>query len=59
LAEGRYQAGAGTFLDLLDARVRTSQAETELIGSTYDFYQALVELERASGLDLFPEEAMR
>lgn len=59
LGEGRYETGAGSFLDLLDARVRASQAETDVIGSTYDFYQALVELERASGVDLFPEEAMR
>lgn len=59
LGEGRYETGAGSFLDLLDARVRASQAETDLIGSTYDFYLALVELERASGLDLFPEEAVR
>lgn len=59
LGEGRYQTGAGSFLDLLDARVRASQAETDVIGSTYDFYQALVELERAAGVDLFPEEAVR
>ncbi|MGH7587670.1 MAG: TolC family protein [Gemmatimonadota bacterium] len=58
LGEGRYETGAGSFVDLLDARVRASQAETELIAATYDFYQALVELERASGLDLFPEEAL-
>lgn len=58
LAEGRYETGAGSFVDLLDARVRAAEAETELIAATYDFYQALVELERASGLDLFPEEAL-
>jgi outer membrane protein TolC len=58
LGEGRYETGAGSFVDLLDARVRASQAETELIAAAYDFYQALVELERASGLDLFPEEAL-
>ena len=58
LGEGRYETGAGSFVDLLDARVRASEAETELIAATYDFYQALVELERASGLDLFPEEAL-
>jgi outer membrane protein TolC len=58
LGEGRYETGAGSFVDLLDARVRASEAETDLITATYDFYQALVELERASGLDLFPEEAL-
>ncbi|HUP18696.1 MAG TPA: TolC family protein [Gemmatimonadota bacterium] len=55
LAEGRYETGVGTFLDLLDARVRAGQAETDLITSTYDFYLALVALERATGLQLFPE----
>jgi outer membrane protein len=58
LGEGRYETGAGSFVDLLDARVRATEAETELIAAAYDFYQALVELERASGLDLFPEEAL-
>jgi outer membrane protein TolC len=58
LGQGRYETGAGSFVDLLDARVRANEAETELIAATYDFYQALVELERASGLDLFPEEAL-
>ena len=55
LGEGRYETGTGTFLDLLDARVRAGQAETDLITATYDFYLALVELERATGLQLFPE----
>lgn len=55
LGEGRYETGTGTFLDLLDARVRASQAETDLITSTYDFYLALVALEQATGLELFPE----
>lgn len=55
LGEGRYETGTGSFLDLLDARVRSTQAETDLISSTYDFYLALVALERATGLQLFPE----
>ena len=55
LAEGRYETGVGTFLDLLDARVRAGETETNLITSTYDFYLALVALERATGLQLFPE----
>ncbi len=59
LGEGRYQVGTGSFVDLQDARVRAAQAETDLIGSTYDFYQALVDLERATGLNLFPDEALQ
>lgn len=58
LGEGRYETGTGTFVDLLDARVRATQAETERIASTYDFYLALVALERATGLNLFPEGAV-
>jgi outer membrane protein TolC len=59
LGEGRYRAGAGSFVDLLDARVRAAQAETDLITAIYDFYLALVALERASGVPLIPSEAMR
>lgn len=58
LGEGRYRAGAGSFVDLLDARVRAAQAETDLITAIYDFYLALVALERASGVPLIPSEAM-
>ncbi|MFN2421745.1 MAG: TolC family protein [Gemmatimonadota bacterium] len=59
LAEARYRTGAGSFVDLLDARVRASQAETDLITATYDFYLALVALEQVTGMPLMPEEAIR
>jgi outer membrane protein len=59
LGEGRYRAGAGSFVDLLDSRVRASEAETELIAAVHDFYLALVGLERAAGVPLLPSEAMR
>ncbi len=55
LGEARYETGAGSFVDLLDSQVRAAEAETDLIASTYDFYVALVELERGTGLNLFPE----
>lgn len=58
LGEGRYETGTGSFVDLLDARVRALEAETNLIASTYDFYVALVALERATGLTLFPQGAV-
>lgn len=57
LGEGRYRTGAGSFVDLLDARVRAAQAETDLIASTYDFFLALVQLELGTGLELFPAGA--
>jgi outer membrane protein len=59
LAEARYRTGAGSFVDLLDARVRASQAETDLITATYDFFLALVNLEFWTGMPLMPQEAMR
>ncbi|MDX1623565.1 MAG: TolC family protein [Gemmatimonadota bacterium] len=59
LAEARYETGTGSFLDLVDARVRAAQAETDLIAATYDFFLALVELERATGLEMMPREVLR
>lgn len=58
LGEGRYETGAGSFVDLLDARVRAAQAETDAIAATYDFLLALVELEQGTGLPLL-EDATR
>ncbi len=59
LGEGRYETGAGSFVDLLDAQVRATKAETDVITATYDFYLALVALERAAGVPLMPSEDMR
>lgn len=59
LFEERYRLGASSFLDLLDARVRASQAETDLIDSTYAFFEALAALEVATGLNLFPQESVQ
>ncbi|MBW3660062.1 MAG: TolC family protein [Gemmatimonadetes bacterium] len=59
LGEARYETGTGSFVDLLDARVRAAEAETNLIASTYDFHIALVDLERATGRELMPEGAVR
>jgi outer membrane protein TolC len=56
LGEARYRTGTGSFVDLVDARTRAAGADAELIGTTYDFYQALVQLELATGLNLLPDE---
>jgi outer membrane protein len=56
LGEARYRTGTGSFVDLVDARTRAAVADAELIGTTYDFYQALVQLELATGLNLLPDE---
>ncbi|HET6360948.1 MAG TPA: TolC family protein [Gemmatimonadota bacterium] len=59
LGEARYQTGTGSFVDLVDARTRSAQADIDLITATYDFYLALVQLELATGLNLLPTEVDR
>ena len=59
LGEGRYQTGTGSFVDLVDARTRSAQADVDLITATYEFYLALVQLELATGLNLLPPEVDR
>lgn len=54
LWEARYEIGEGAFVDLFDAQVRATRAETDFIASTFDFFLALTQLERATGLNLFP-----
>lgn len=56
LGEARYRTGTGSFVDLVDARSRAAQADTDLITATYEFYLALVQLELATGLNLLPDE---
>jgi outer membrane protein len=59
LGEGRYRTGTGSFVDLVDARTRSAQADVDLITATYEFYLALVQLELATGLNLLPAEVDR
>jgi outer membrane protein TolC len=59
LGEARYRTGTGSFVDLVDARTRSAQADVDLISATYDFYLALVQLELATGLNLLPAEVDR
>ena len=56
LGEARYRTGTGSLIDLVDTRARSAQADVDLITATYDFYLALVRLELATGLNLFPDE---
>ena len=46
LAEGRYQAGVGTMLEVTDARVSWIQSENDYIQSFYDYRIARYGLER-------------
>jgi len=55
--ESRYRAGATTILDLLDAQVRLTQAETDLVQARYGTRLALAGLEAILGRRLFPRNA--
>jgi outer membrane protein TolC len=52
LAQGRYQAGVGTMLEVNDARVSWVQAENDFTQSLYDYRTARYKLERTLGRDL-------
>ncbi len=49
LAEGRYQEGVGTIVEVTDAHVRALEARTARIQAMYDYYIALARLERSVG----------
>jgi outer membrane protein TolC len=52
LAEGRYQAGVGNVIELVDAQVQRASAEAEYVRSLYAFQTAVAELERAIGREV-------
>ena len=52
LAEGRYQAGVGNVIELIDAQVQRASAEAEYVRSLYAFQTAVAELERAIGQEV-------
>lgn len=53
LAQGRYQAGVGTMLEVNDARVSWVQAENDYTQALYDYRSGRFKLERILGRDLF------
>jgi outer membrane protein len=52
LAVERYSVGAGTFLDVTDARAAYERAETDRINAVYTFHQQFAALENAVGRPL-------
>ena len=52
LATQRYRVGNGTFLELLDARVTSEQADAAYVGAVYDYHKAYAALENAVGRPL-------
>ena len=53
LAQGRYQAGVGTMLEVNDARVSWVQSENDYTQALYDYRTARFKLERTLGRDLY------
>lgn len=49
LAEGRYQEGVGSIIEVTDAQSQALDSQTALIQARYDYYTALARLERAMG----------
>lgn len=49
LAEGRYQEGVGSIIEVTDAQSQALDARTANIQARYDYYTALARLDRALG----------
>jgi outer membrane protein len=49
LAEGRYQAGAGSIIELQDAQVAENSAAAQVVQAEYQLSVARVSLRRAMG----------
>lgn len=52
LATERYRVGSGSFIELLDARVASEQAEADYVTAVYDYHKAFADLENAVGRPL-------
>ncbi|MNX58657.1 Outer membrane protein TolC precursor [compost metagenome] len=50
LAEGRYQSGVGSIIEVSDAQALLASAETELVRAQTDYHLAAADLLRAAGL---------
>ncbi len=49
LATGRYEAGAGDIIEIIDAQTQSTVAETSLVEARYDYNTSLAALSRAIG----------
>lgn len=52
LAREQYRVGSTSFVDLVDAETRKSQADRAYLSAVYEFHNALAALEAAVGTDL-------
>jgi outer membrane protein TolC len=54
LVQRRYSEGMASQLELLDARTALTSAQLNRLITTYDFYQRVVDYERAAALTTYP-----
>ena len=52
IAQGRYQAGVGPFIEVTDAQVAAVKAETDEVQARYDLLLAIAKLRKAMGLSV-------
>jgi outer membrane protein len=52
LAEGRYRAGVGPYIEVTDAQVAAAKAETDYVQALYDYQLAAARLAKAIGAGL-------
>ena len=49
LAQGRYEAGIGPYIEVTDAQLASVQAETDYIQAQYDYQLSVARLLKATG----------
>ena len=49
IAQGRYQAGVGPYIEVTDAQVSADKAETDFVQAQYDYQLSVARLEKAMG----------
>jgi len=55
IAQGRYEAGVGPYIEVTDAQLSAVNAETDRIQAMYDYFLAIARLMRAMGRDVEQE----
>ncbi len=50
IAQGRYEAGVGPYIEVTDAQVASINAETDHVQALYDYHLAAARLQKAAGV---------
>jgi outer membrane protein TolC len=53
IAQGRYKAGVGPYIEVTDAQLSAVNAETDRIQALYDYHLAIARLQRAMGVKTY------